>query len=68
MSQLSQGTLETFYMEIKNYFSLILSNLRNGSRAPEEANALIDTYRDRAIDAFIRGVNGDCTRLLVAQT
>jgi len=40
----------------------------NGSRAPEEANALIDTYRDRAIDAFIRGVNGDCTRLLVAQT
>jgi len=44
LSQMTQGnsTLEKCYIEVNNQFSLILSNLRNGSQAPEVMNALVE--------------------------
>lgn len=54
-------------MEVNNKFSLILNNLRNGDREPVVVNALIETYRDKALDVFISGVNGDCARVLLVR-
>lgn len=66
LNQVPQS-LKKFNTEVNNQFSLILSNLRNGNREPVVVDALIETYRDKALDVFIGGVNGDFARWLLVR-
>jgi len=67
MSQMNQGTktIDSFYTTINNHFALILNSLKNAGQSPEVTAALVETYRNRALDVFVRGLNGDMSRLLI---
>ncbi|XP_044573749.1 uncharacterized protein LOC123257850 [Drosophila ananassae] len=67
LSQLTQAgrTLEQFYNEVNNHFSLILNKLKQSEHAPNVASALTEMYRDKALDVFVRGLNGDASKLLI---
>jgi len=57
--------MEAFYSGINAHFALIIRYLKNGNQNPEILGALVETYRDRALDVFIRGLSGDLSKLLV---
>ncbi|KAH8318208.1 hypothetical protein KR067_009406, partial [Drosophila pandora] len=54
LSQLTQAgkTLDQFYNDVNNHFSLILNKLKQSEHAPNVASALIEMYRDKALDVF----------------
>lgn len=64
---MTQGskTQEEFYLEVNSHFSLVLNKLKEGDRDPDVASALIETYRDKALDVFVRGLNGEASKLLL---
>jgi len=67
MAQMNQGTktMEAFNSGINAHFALIIRFLKNGNQNPEILGALVETYRDRALDVFIRGLSGDLFKLLL---
>lgn len=66
MASLVQGklTIEAFYQEVYTCLSLILNKLSSLEMSNEALNVLTKTYRDKALDTFVRGLNGDLPRLL----
>lgn len=70
LSQLTQGnkSLEEFYMEVNSQFSLIINKLKSGGHPPNVVSALIETYRDKALDVFVRGLEADVSKLLVIRS
>lgn len=69
LNQLKQGGLrvDDFYARVNHQFSLIISKIRAETYSSETADALVGTYRDRALDVFVRGLSGDLSRLLIIQ-
>lgn len=59
-------TLEEFYDDINKYMSHITNSIRTDSlyQHPEAAKALISHYNHKALDAFIRGLDGDTGKFL----
>lgn len=45
--------------------SLVLKKLKVGHRDPDLAKTLIETYRDKALDVFVRGLNSDTSKFLL---
>lgn len=54
-------------MDVNSHLSLILNNLKAGNYPREAVKALTETYRDKALDVFIRGVGGDCSKHLLVR-
>lgn len=69
LNQLKQGSsrIDDFYANVNHQFSLIINKIRTESYSSETADALVGTYRDRALDVFVRGLSGDMSRLLMIQ-
>lgn len=69
LSQLSQKGLriDEFYASVNHQFSLIINKIKTETYSSETVNALIETYRNRALDVFIRGLSGDLSRMLIIQ-
>lgn len=69
LSSLKQGNsrVDDFYATVNHQFSLIINKIRCETYSCETADALVGTYRDRALDVFIRGLSGDLSRLLIIQ-
>lgn len=69
MSMLTQGKLsiDEFYAKINHQFSLIVNKIKTGSYSQETMNALVESQRNRALDVFIRGVNGEMSKYLMVQ-
>lgn len=69
MNQLSQkgSKLDEFYAAVNHQFSLIINKIRSENHSEETISALVDTYRNRALDVFVRGLNGDLSRMLIIQ-
>jgi len=67
LGQMTQGakTVDSFYSAVYSHFALIIRCLKNGNQSPEMTNVLVESYRDRALDVFIRGLNGDISILLI---
>lgn len=67
LSLLTQGNmrLDEFYATVNHQFSLIINKLKTEDHYVETTNVLIETYRNRALDVFIRGVNGELSRMLM---
>lgn len=69
LGQLSQGgsRLDEFYARVNHQFSLIINKLKSGDHSAEVVDALIETYRNRALDVFVRGLKGDLSRMIIVQ-
>lgn len=59
-------SLETYYDAVNRLLSLIANQIKTDDRFvhPEASKALIETYNKKAIDAFIRGLDGDIYRFI----
>lgn len=66
MSTLVQrgSSVEEFYQQIYQYLSLILDKIDCLELGEEALVTLTSTYRDKALDTFIRGLNGALPSLL----
>lgn len=66
MTSLIQGknTTQIFYQQVYSHLSLILNKIGCMEMGQESLRLLTQTYRDKALDTFIRGLNGDLPRLL----
>lgn len=51
--------VDEFYAKVNHQFSLILNKIKTESYSEETVRVLIETYRNRALDVFIRGLSGD---------
>lgn len=60
-------TLDEFYANVNHQFSLIVNKIKTEEYSTDTINVLIETYRNRALDVFIRGLNGDLSRMLIIQ-
>lgn len=58
--------LEIFYDEINKLLSLIANQIKmsNEYKHPEASKAMIGMYNKKAIDAFVRGLDGDIGKFL----
>ena len=69
-NQLAQRNLrlDEFYAAVNHQFSLILNKIRSETYSEETIDALIETYRNRALFVFfIRGLNDKFSRTLIIQ-
>lgn len=66
MTTLVQGhnTIEEFYQMVYQHLSLILNKLSSMEMSQESLNNMTQSYRDKALDTFVRGLKGDLPRLL----
>lgn len=66
MISLVQGnqTVQEFYGQVYTQLSLILNKIGCMDLADEPLRLFTQSYRDKALDTFIRGLNGDLSRLL----
>lgn len=66
LTTLVQGnsTVQDFYQEVYSHLSLIINNITCMTIGKEAMETLIQTYRDKALDTFIRGLRGDLSKLL----
>lgn len=66
MTSLNQGnrTEQDYYQSVYQHFSLIINKIGCMDFVQESAALLTITYRDKALDTFIRGLRGDWPRLL----
>lgn len=66
MTVLCQGnrSITEFYQAVYQHLSLILDKVSCLELNDSSLLAMTNTYRDKALDTFIRGLNGDLPRLL----
>lgn len=66
MTSLVQGnlTIQEFYHSVYSHLSLILDKIGCMEINNESLTLLTQTYRDKALDTFVRGLKGDLPRLL----
>lgn len=67
--QLSRGpkTVEEFYLEVNKYLSLLMNSLKSRDEFKNAMNVLIEQYRHKALDVFIRGLDGKVARLMIVR-
>lgn len=66
MTSIIQGekSIQTFYQKDYTHLSLIRNKIRCMGIGRKSATLLTQTYRDKALDTFVRGLSGDLPRLL----
>lgn len=66
MNVLCQGhkSVTEFYQQVYQTLSLILDKVSCLDLEEKSLRAMTDTYREKALDTFIRGLNGDLPKLL----
>ena len=60
----SHNTVEQYYQMVYQHLSLILNKISSMNISTDAMHLLTETYRDKALDTFIRGLRGDLPRLL----
>lgn len=60
----ANSTVQEFYQAVYSQLSLILNKLGGLEAGSEALDLLTQTYRSKALDTFVRGLNGDLPRLL----
>lgn len=66
MTTLVQGnsSIHEFYQNVYHHLSLILNKLSCMDMGPESLQNMTQSYRSKALDTFVRGLNGDLPTLL----
>lgn len=69
LNQLAQkgSRLDEFYATVNHQLSLIVNKIKSDDYSQETMSVLIETYRNRALDVFIRGLNAELSRMLIVQ-
>lgn len=69
LNQLSQrnSKLDEFYATVNHQLSLMINKIKTETFTQETVTALVETYRNRALDVFIRGLHGDLSKMLIIQ-
>lgn len=62
--QNNNSTIQEFYQEVYSHLTLILNKIACMNAGTEALQLLTKTYRDKALDTFVRGLRGDLPRLL----
>lgn len=57
-------SIPEFYQCVYQHLSLILNKLASMDMGNESLTIMTETYRDKALDTFVRGLKGDLPRLL----
>lgn len=67
LNQVNQGrfTVEEFYAKVNHTLSLIINKIKTEDHSEETITALIEKYRNRALDVFIRGLNREMSMMLM---
>lgn len=65
--QQKNSSLDEFYANVNHQFSLIVNKIKTENYSAETINVLVETYRNKALDVFIRGLNGDLSKMLIVQ-
>lgn len=60
-------SIEKFYGKINHQLSLIINKIKSDEYSQDGATVLIENYRDRALDVFIRGLHGNLSHLIKVQ-
>lgn len=60
-------SIDQFYARINHQLSLIINKIKTQDYSQETIDALVGSYRNRALDTFIRGINGELSRMLIIQ-
>lgn len=58
---------DEFYANVNHQLSLIINKIKTEDYSQETVNVLVESYRNRALDVFIRGLNGDLSKMLMIQ-
>lgn len=66
LTSLVQGneSVQDFYQKVYSHLSLILNKIGALEIGREAMSLLTQTYRDKALDTFVRGLKGDLPKLL----
>jgi len=64
MQRQGSKSIQEFYQSVYSYLTTILNKLSSIESTPQALALLTQTYREKALDTFIRGLNGDLPRLL----
>lgn len=69
LGSLIQGkkSVDEFYATVNHQLSLMINKIKTENYSEDTMTVLIDTYRNRALDVFIRGLNGDISKMLTIQ-
>lgn len=69
LNLLTQGrkTIDEFFARVNHQLSLLINKIKTEDYSQETVNALTENYRNRALDIFIRGLNGDVSKMLTIQ-
>jgi len=69
LSRLTQRgmRLDEFYAQVNHQFSLIINKIKSDTYTQETMNALVQTYRNRALDVFICGLDGELAKMITVQ-
>lgn len=59
-----QNSIPEFYQQVYQHLSLILNKLSSMEMSQEAMDVMTNSYRDKALDTFVRGLKGDLPRLL----
>lgn len=59
--------VDEFYARVNHQFSLIINKIKTESYTVETIKAPVETYRKRALDVFVRGLNGDMSWMPLIQ-
>lgn len=60
-------TVDEFYANVNHQFNLIFNKIKTEDYSSDTVQVLIETYRNRALDVFIRGLNGELAKMLMIQ-
>lgn len=69
LNQLTQGSssVDELYSAVNHQLSLIVNKIKTESYSEETVRALVETYRNRSLDVFIRGLKPDLSRMIIIQ-
>lgn len=60
-------TIDEFYAQVNHQLSLLINKIKTEDYSQETVTALTENYRNRALDIFIRGLNGEVSKMLMIQ-
>lgn len=60
-------SIDEYYANVNHQFSLIINKIKTEDYTQETVKVLVENYRNRALDVFIRGLNGDLSKMLIIQ-
>lgn len=63
----ANSSIDEFYATINYQLSLLINKLKTEDCSQDTVTALTENYRNRALDVFVRGLNGNLSKMSIIQ-